>query len=471
MKYGTLWCPHVVLCELLPRVSSYPEHLACGEQYRDHLAHPVEHLSSIYLPINFLPFTRGLLSCFCAHCSSVPTVPLCPLFLCTHCSSVPTVSLYPLFLCTHCFSVPTVPLYPLFLCTHCSSIPTVSLCSLFLCAHCSSVPTVSLCPLFLCTHCFSVPTVPLYPLFLCAHCFSVPTVPLYPLFLCAHCSSVPTVSLYPLFLCAHCSSVPTVSLYPLFLYTHCFSVLTVSLCSLFLCAHCSSVPTVSLYPLFLYTHCFSVLTVSLCSLFSVPTVPLYPLFLCAHCFSVPTVPLCPLFPLCSPFLYAHCSSVPSTIPLRKLEKNLGQEVKREIRLVKKEMFRNKITNYSHNNSTANFGSLYRWSLFRGKCVQHILKPMDEGNWVPIRNEIGKGEVGTHSNQVSVSIFQTTACFLLVGRLGCLSLIVFHRKLELVFNLWSDQGPFWSMLFTCLEMQCKTYNNRLWILYCYDMRCK
>ena len=55
---------------------------------------------------------------FTVHCSSVPTVPLCPLFLCAHCSSVPTV--------------PTVPLCLLFLCAYCSSVPTVPVCLLFL---------------------------------------------------------------------------------------------------------------------------------------------------------------------------------------------------------------------------------------------------------------------------------------------------------------------------------------------------
>ena len=77
-----------------------------------------------------------------------------PLFLCAHCSSVPTVPLCPLFLCSYCSSMPTVPLCTLFLCSHCSSVPTVPLCLLFLCAHCSSssVPTVPLCPLFLCSN-------------------------------------------------------------------------------------------------------------------------------------------------------------------------------------------------------------------------------------------------------------------------------------------------------------------------------
>ena len=61
------------------------------------------------------------------------------------------------------------------------SVPTVPLCLLFLSSNCSTVPTVLLCPLLLCSHCS------------CAHCFFVPTFPLCPLFLCAHCSSVLTV--------------------------------------------------------------------------------------------------------------------------------------------------------------------------------------------------------------------------------------------------------------------------------------
>ena len=74
-----------------------------------------------------------------------------PLF---HWSSVPTV---PLVLCAHCSSVPTVPLYPLFLW---SSVPTVHL---VLCAHCSSG---LLYPLF------QLSSVPTLPLVLCAHCSS-----------------------------------------------------------------------------------------------------------------------------------------------------------------------------------------------------------------------------------------------------------------------------------------------------------
>ena len=50
-----------------------------------------------------LPFVTQ----FHAHCSSVPTVPLCLLFLCAYCSSVPTVPLCPLS--PFPFPVPTVP--------------------------------------------------------------------------------------------------------------------------------------------------------------------------------------------------------------------------------------------------------------------------------------------------------------------------------------------------------------------------
>ena len=52
----------------------------------------------------------------CAHCSSVPTVPLCPPFLCAYRSSVPTV---PLFLSAYCPCSSVIPLY--------SSVPTVPL--------------------------------------------------------------------------------------------------------------------------------------------------------------------------------------------------------------------------------------------------------------------------------------------------------------------------------------------------------
>ena len=86
-------------------------------------------------------------------CSSVPKVPLCPLFLCAHSSfviplysSVPTVPLSP-----------NVPVYTPFLCAYCSSVPTVPLCLIFL--------TVPQCLLFLCAYCSSVPTVPLCPLY------------------------------------------------------------------------------------------------------------------------------------------------------------------------------------------------------------------------------------------------------------------------------------------------------------------
>ena len=103
---------------------------------------------------------------------------LCRLFLCPQlfiCSSVPTVPLCPLFLCAYCSCVPTVPLCPPFLCAYYSSVPSVPLCLLFLCALWSSVPTVPLCLLFLCAYCSSVPTVP-------AYYSSVPTVPLSPLY-------------------------------------------------------------------------------------------------------------------------------------------------------------------------------------------------------------------------------------------------------------------------------------------------
>ena len=73
----------------------------------------------------------------------------------------------------------------MFLCAHCSFVPSVPLCLVFLCAHCSSVPSVPLCLLFLCAYCSSVPSVPLCLLFLCAYCSSMPTVPLCPVFLCA----------------------------------------------------------------------------------------------------------------------------------------------------------------------------------------------------------------------------------------------------------------------------------------------
>ena len=84
---------------------------------------------------------------------SVPTVPVCLLFLCAYYSTVP------LCISFVCSSVSPAPLCLQFVGAYCSSVPSAPLCLVFLC---SSVP---LCLLFLCAHCSSVPTVPPGPLF------------------------------------------------------------------------------------------------------------------------------------------------------------------------------------------------------------------------------------------------------------------------------------------------------------------
>jgi len=44
------------------------------------------------------------------HCTTVSTVPLCPLYHCVHCTTVSTVPLCPLYHCVHCTTMSTVPL-------------------------------------------------------------------------------------------------------------------------------------------------------------------------------------------------------------------------------------------------------------------------------------------------------------------------------------------------------------------------
>ena len=122
--------------------------------------------------------------------TSVLTVSVWLLWLCAHFPSRsvtphPSVSAVSLFQCTlslwaHslCSTMRIVPWQQPFVCAHCSSIPTFPVCPLppcvnYICDHLSFVSTV--------------PTVPLYvpgPLFLCARCPSAATVPLF------HCSSV-----------------------------------------------------------------------------------------------------------------------------------------------------------------------------------------------------------------------------------------------------------------------------------------
>ncbi|KAM3876398.1 protein NLRC3-like [Diretmus argenteus] len=131
-----------------------------------------------------------------AHCSRLPTAPICPLPTSAHCSRLPTAPICPL--------PPTAHVCPLLPTVHCSRLPPAPDCPLLPAAPCPRLPTAPVCPLPPTANCPRLPTAHDCPLLLTAHCPRLPTAPGCPLPPTTHCSRLPPAPDCQLPPSAHC---------------------------------------------------------------------------------------------------------------------------------------------------------------------------------------------------------------------------------------------------------------------------